>query len=196
MKKIVFLTNYAEFLNLRKRNCFFGIEQLKDKAILSLRGNTLSDDLTDGCIFLVRDDIEASDFQNFYKSIAPEVYIIWHSKKGNFKDEVVFDGIERDDKIKCSSHVTGFDYDIFIKKIIEILYRDFEQKEKGWVEDQTASYNQDQVQEIIEAIFRDKMEEELQASHTEFERAIKKSDENERKAELELLHQKNEKRFS
>ena len=74
MKKIVFLTNYAEFLNLRKRNYFFGIEQLKDKDILSLRGNTLSDDLTDGCIFLVRDDIEASDFQNFYKSIAPEVY--------------------------------------------------------------------------------------------------------------------------
>lgn len=195
MKKIVFLTNYAEFLNLRKRNCFFGIEQLKDKAILSLRGNTLSDDLTDGCIFLVRDDIEASDFQNFYKSIAPEVYIIWHSKKGNFKDEVVFDGIERDDKIKCSSHVTGFDYDIFIKKIIEILYRDFELQEKGWVALQV-SYTQEHIREIIEAIFRGKMEEDLQASHAEFEEAIKTSDENERRAKLEVLRQNNEKRFS
>ena len=184
MKKIVFLTNYAEFLNLRKRNCFFGIEQLKDKAILSLRGNTLFDDLTDGCIFLVRDDIEASDFQNFYKSIAPEVYIIWHSKKGNFKDEVVFDGIERDDKIKCSSHVTGFDYDIFIKKIIEILYRDFELQEKGWVALQV-SYTQEHIREIIEAIFRGKMEEDLQASHAEFEEAIKTSDENERRAKLD-----------
>ncbi|WP_314150430.1 hypothetical protein [Capnocytophaga granulosa] len=195
MKKIVFLTNYAEFLNLRKRNCFFGIEQLKDKAILSLRGNTLFDDLTDGCIFLVRDDIEASDFQNFYKSIAPEVYIIWHSKKGNFKDEVVFDGIERDDKIKCSSHVTGFDYDIFIKKIIEILYRDFELQEKGWVALQV-SYTQEHIREIIEAIFRGKMEEDLQASHAEFEEAIKTSDENERRAKLEVLRQNNEKRFS
>lgn len=195
MKKIVFLTNYAEFLNLRKRNCFFGIEQLKDKDILSLRGNTLSDDLTDGCIFLVRDDIEASDFQNFYKSIAPEVYIIWHSKKGNFKDEVVFDGIERDDKIKCSSHVTGFDYDIFIKKIIEILYRDFELQEKGWVALQV-SYTQEYIREIIEAIFRGKMEEDLQASHAEFEEAIKTSDENERRAKLEVLRQNNEKRFS
>ena len=195
MKKIVFLTNYAEFLNLRKRNCFFGIEQLKDKAILSLRGNTLFDDLTDGCIFLVRDDIEASDFQNFYKSIAPEVYIIWHSKKGNFKDEVVFDGIERDDKIKCSSHVTGFDYDIFIKKIIEILYRDFELQEKGWVALQV-SYTPEHIREIIEAIFRGKMEEDLQASHAEFEEAIKTSDENERRAKLEVLRQNNEKRFS
>lgn len=195
MKKIVFLTNYAEFLNLRKRNCFFGIEQLKDKAILSLRGNTLFDHLTDGCIFLVRDDIEASDFQNFYKSIAPEVYIIWHSKKGNFKDEVVFDGIERDDKIKCSSHVTGFDYDIFIKKIIEILYRDFELQEKGWVALQV-SYTQEHIREIIEAIFRGKMEEDLQASHAEFEEAIKTSDENERRAKLEVLRQNNEKRFS
>ena len=195
MKKIVFLTNYAEFLNLRKRNCFFGIEQLKDKAILSLRGNTLFDDLTDGCIFLVRDDIEASDFQNFYKSIAPEVYIIWHSKKRNFKDEVVFDGIERDDKIKCSSHVTGFDYDIFIKKIIEILYRDFELQEKGWVALQV-SYTQEHIREIIEAIFRGKMEEDLQASHAEFEEAIKTSDENERRAKLEVLHQNNEKPFS
>ena len=195
MKKIVFLTNYAEFLNLRKRNCFFGIEQLKDKAILSLRGNTLFDDLTDGCIFLVRDDIEASDFQNFYKSIAPEVYIIWHSKKGNFKDEVVFDGIERDDKIKCSSHVTGFDYDIFIKKIIEILYRDFELQEKGWVALQV-SYTQEHIREIIEAIFRGQMEEDLQASHAEFEEAIKTSDENERRAKLEVLRQNNEKRFS
>ena len=195
MKKIVFLTNYAEFLNLRKRNCFFGIEQLKDKAILSLRGNTLFDDLTDGCIFLVRDDIEASDFQNFYKSIAPEVYIIWHSKKGNFKDEVVFDGIERDDKIKCSSHVTGFDYDIFIKKIIEILYRDFELQEKGWVALQV-SYTQEHIRGIIEAIFRGKMEEDLQASHAEFEEAIKTSDENERRAKLEVLRQNNEKRFS
>ena len=195
MKKIVFLTNYAEFLNLRKRNYFFGIEQLKDKDILSLRGNTLSDDLTDGCIFLVRDDIEASDFQNFYKSIAPEVYIIWHSKKGNFKDEVVFDGIERDDKIKSSSHVTGFDYDIFIKKIIEILYRDFELQEKGWVALQV-SYTQEHIREIIEAIFRGKMEEDLQASHAEFEEAIKTSDENERRAKLEVLRQNNEKRFS
>ena len=195
MKKIVFLTNYAEFLNLRKRNCFFGLEQLKDKVILSLRGNTLFDDLTDGCIFLVRDDIEASDFQNFYKSIAPEVYIIWHSKKGNFKDEVVFDGIERDDKIKCSSHVTGFDYDIFIKKIIEILYRDFELQEKGWVALQV-SYTQEHIREIIEAIFRGKMEEDLQASHAEFEEAIKTSDENERRAKLEVLRQNNEKRFS
>jgi hypothetical protein len=195
MKKIVFLTNYAEFLNLRKRNCFFGIEQLKDKAILSLRGNTLFDDLTDGCIFLVRDDIEASDFQNFYKSIAPEVYIIWHSKKGNFKDEVVFDGIERDDKIKCSSHVTGFDYDILNKKIIEILYRDFELQEKGWVALQV-SYTQEHIREIIEAIFRGKMEEDLQASHAEFEEAIKTSDENERRAKLEVLRQNNEKRFS
>ena len=195
MKKIVFLTNYAEFLNLRKRNCFFGIEQLKDKAILSLRGNTLFDDLTDGCIFLVRDDIEASDFQNFYKSIAPEVYIIWHSKKGNFKDEVVFDGIERDDKIKCSSHVTGFDYDIFIKKIIEILYRDFELQEKGWVALQV-SYTQEHIREIIEAIFRGKMEEDVQAYHAEFDEAIKTSDENERRAKLEVLRQNNEKRFS
>ena len=40
------------------------------------------------------------------------------------------------------------------------------------------------------------MEEDLQASHAEFEEAIKTSDENERRAKLEVLRQNNEKRFS
>lgn len=196
MKKIIIFTNEKGLRPLAPDTPLFWEGKGK---ILGLRGNILYDYTEEDSIFIVDDTIAPAAFQEFYKKQSPDndVFILYHQKGGVFDEKSVFEGIEKN-KIKKGSHVGNAEYQVFLHNIIEILVRE-NMLTSEWKPIEYP-YTQDQVQEIISAIFKDEADDELNRIVSNLMEKIKriceKEDKNVRMKAFEALAKEREELLS
>ena len=196
MKKIIIFTNERGLRPLAPDTPLFWRGEGK---ILGLRGNILYDYTEEDSIFIVDDTITPTDFRNFYRKLFPNnnIFILYHQKGGDFDEKSVFEGVEGN-KIKKGSHVGNAEYQVFLHNIIEILVRE-NMLTSEWKPIEYP-YTQDQVQEIISAIFKDEADDELNRIVSNLMEKIKriceKEDKNVRMKAFEALAKEREELLS
>lgn len=171
MKKLIVFTNEQSIETFMPQNkemdkvAFIGIDKLENKEVMALRGNVLISDYNEeDVLFLASDMIDQQSFKEFYNNIKGEgddIYILYHlNDHGNKFDHgsILFDIDEK--RKKVGQHVKGDGtYDVFTNKTLSFLTeRGVEGRE--WQADEFF-YTQDQVQEIISAIFKDEADDKL-----------------------------------
>ena len=183
MKKLIVFTNEQSIETFMPQNkekdkvAFIGIDKLENKGVMALRGNVLISDYNkEDVLFLASDMIDQLTFKKFYESIKKDeddIYILYHlNDHGNKFDHesILFDIDEK--RKKVGQHV-GMDrtYEVFAQKISSFL---IERGVNGrnWKENET-HYSQDQIADIIDAIFYEGETEKTKRAEKEFLESIK-----------------------